>query len=350
MLTRMRDLAMLLRKKRMKRGSLELTMPEAVLEYDDRGKVSGAHFAVNDISHQVIEEFMLAANEAVAEHFARHDVPFLRRVHPAPNEEKLETFAEFARLVGYPIDEPTNRFELQKLLVESADKPERAAIHFGLLRSLKQATYTPIADEHYALASNDYCHFTSPIRRYPDLQVHRLLDKWVRTGKASADLKELVTLGQHCSQMERRAEKAERELVKLKLLQHLQKRIGEELDAVITGVADYGFFAQAVEIPAEGMVHISSLSDDYYNYDEAAHALLGAKSKKRLRLGDRVRVVVARVDISRRMLDFRMSKEQPTNEPRPTTRSKSSRKVVGKGTKAKKAKTDKPKKAKRKRK
>ena len=345
MLARMRDLAMLLRKKRMKRGSLELTMPEAVLEYDDRGQVSGAHFAVNDISHQIIEEFMLAANEAVAEHFARNNVPFLRRVHPAPKEEKLETFADFARLVGYPIDQPTNRFELQKLLVETADKPERAAIHFGLLRSLKQATYTPIADEHYALASNDYCHFTSPIRRYPDLQVHRLLDRWVRAGKASADQKELVLLGQHCSQMERRAEQAERELVKLKLLQHLQKRIGEEFDAVITGVADYGFFAQAEQIPAEGMVHISSLTDDYYNFDEAEHALFGAKSKRRLRLGDRVRVVVARVDISRRMLDFRLAKEQPINEPR----SKPKRKSSSKTTKAKKTKSDKPKKAKRKR-
>ena len=345
MLARMRDLAMLLRKKRMKRGSLELTMPEAVLEYDDRGQVSGAHFAVNDISHQIIEEFMLAANEAVAEHFARNNVPFLRRVHPAPKEEKLETFADFARLVGYPIDQPTNRFELQKLLVETADKPERAAIHFGLLRSLKQATYTPIADEHYALASNDYCHFTSPIRRYPDLQVHRLLDRWVRAGKASADQKELVLLGQHCSQMERRAEQAERELVKLKLLQHLQKRIGEEFDAVITGVADYGFFAQAEQIPAEGMVHISSLTDDYYNFDEAEHALFGAKSKRRLRLGDRVRVVVARVDISRRMLDFRLAKEQPTNEPR----SKPKRKSSSKTAKAKKTKSDKPKKAKRKR-
>lgn len=311
LLRRMRDLAMLLRKKRMKRGSLELSMPEPVLEYDTHGKVTGAHFAVNDISHQVIEEFMLAANEAVAEHFAHLEVPFLRRVHPAPNEEKLEAFADFAELLGYPLERSQDRFELQRVLRETADKPERSAIHYSLLRSLKQATYSPIQDQHYALASRDYCHFTSPIRRYPDLTVHRLLDRWIRTKKAAADLNELVMLGDHCSKMERRTETAERELVKLKLLQYLSTRLGEKLDAVITGVADYGFFAQAEQFPAEGLVHISSLTDDFYRHDEEHHALFGQRTKKRFRLGDRVRVIVSRVDVQRRMLDFRLSPDQP---------------------------------------
>ena len=212
---------------------------------------------------------MLAANEAVAEHFTRHEVPFLRRVHPAPNEEKLEAFAQFADLLGYPIKRPQDRFELQRVLKETADKPERAAVHFALLRSLKQAVYSPIQDEHYALASQHYCHFTSPIRRYPDLQVHRLLDRWIRHGTAAANVEELTALGDHCSKMERRAETAERELVKLKILTYLSGRLGEQLDAVITGVADYGFFAQAERFPAEGLVHISSLVDDYYWFDEA---------------------------------------------------------------------------------
>jgi ribonuclease R len=311
LLRRMRDLAMLLRKKRLKRGALELSMPEAVLEYDAHGKVTGAHFAVNDVSHQIIEEFMLAANEAVAEHFAHLEVPFLRRVHPAPNEEKLDAFADFAELLGYPLERSQDRFELQRVLRETADKPERAAIHYALLRSLKQATYSPIQDQHYALASRDYCHFTSPIRRYPDLTVHRLLDRWVRHKKAAADVDELVVLGDHCSKMERRAETAERELVKLKLLQYLSTRLGEKLDAVITGVADYGFFAQAEQFPAEGLVHISSLTDDFYRHDEEHHALFGQRTKKRYRLGDRVRVVVSRVDVQRRMLDFRLSPDQP---------------------------------------
>src|SRR5213078_4658165 len=146
MLRRMRDLALLLRKKRTRRGSLELEMPEAVLEYDADGRVSGAHFAEHNLSHQIIEEFMLAANEAVAEHFTKHEVPFLRRVHPAPNEEKLEAFAQFADLLGHPMKRPQDRFELQKVLKVTATKPQREAVHFALLRSLKQATYSPIQD------------------------------------------------------------------------------------------------------------------------------------------------------------------------------------------------------------
>jgi ribonuclease R len=307
-LFRLRDLALVLRAKRTRRGALELSMPEPVLEYDASGKVSGAHFAEDNLSHQVIEEAMLAANVAVAEHFSRLDVPFLRRVHPAPNEEKLEAFAQFAGLLGHRIKRPEDRFELQRVLQATADKPERAAIHFALLRSLKQATYSPIQDEHYALAFQDYCHFTSPIRRYPDLLVHRLLDRWVKAGKASGNEDELKAVGEHCSRMERRAELAERELVKLKLLQHLATRIGEEFDAVVTGVAEYGFFAQAEKLPAEGLVHISSLTDDYYHYDEDAHSLTGSRSKRRFRLGDRVRVAVARVDVGKRMLDFRLAR------------------------------------------
>ena len=307
MLRRMRDLALLLRKKRFKRGALELEMPEPVLEYDADGRVSGAHFAEHNLSHQIIEEFMLAANEAVAEHFTKHEVPFLRRVHPAPNEEKLEAFAQFADLLGHPIKRAQDRFELQRVLKETSDMPERAAVHFALLRSLKQATYSPIQDQHYALASQHYCHFTSPIRRYPDLQVHRLLDRWIKTGTASADVEELTALGEHCSKMERRAETAERELVKLKILMYLSSKLGEQLDAVITGVADYGFFAQAERFPAEGLVHISSLVDDYYWFDEPSHTLEGRRSKRRFRLGDRVKVEVARVDIARRMLDLRLA-------------------------------------------
>lgn len=320
MLRRMRDLAALMRKKRFKRGSLELSMPEAVLEYDADGRVNGAHFAVNDESHQIIEEFMLAANEAVAEHLTTLGVPFLRRVHPAPKEEKLDVFADFARLLGYPMKRSQDRFELQRLLKITADKPERAAIHYALLRSLKQASYSPIQDEHYALASQHYCHFTSPIRRYPDLVVHRLLDRWIRHKTVAAELQEMRFLGDHCSRLERRAEQAERELVKLKLLQYLSTRLGEQLDAVITGVADYGFFAQAEKFPAEGLVHISSLTDDYYHHDADGHALEGGRRKKRFRLGDRVRVEVARVDVQRRMLDFRLAGDGPPATSSPSRR------------------------------
>lgn len=328
-LRRMRDLALLLRKKRIKRGALELTMPEAVLEYDEHGRIAGAHFAEHNLSHSMVEECMLAANEAVAEHLSRQEILFLRRVHPAPNEEKLAAFAQFADLLGYRIRKPQDRFELQRVLTETANKPERAAIHYALLRSLKQATYSPIQDQHYALASQNYCHFTSPIRRYPDLVVHRLLDRWIKHKKAAADENELIALGEHCSRMERRAETAERELVKLKILLFLSRKLGEKFDAVITGVADYGFFAQVEQFPAEGLVHISSLVDDFYQFDEAGHALEGKRTRRRFRLGDRVRVEVARVDVQKRMLDFRLVSMEP--RPPATLRKEKPRQFKKKG-------------------
>lgn len=310
MLLCMRDLAMILHKRRVKRGSLELSMPEITLEYDQNGKVSGAHFRKHDISHQIVEEFMLMANEAVAQHLDDKDLYFLRRVHPAPEPTKLHKFAEFARILGYKIKSETDRYTLQRILQQSAGKPEMHAVHYALLRSLKQATYSPVKDDHYALASENYCHFTSPIRRYPDLQVHRLLDHLVKRGRASSNLNELVVLGDHCSKTERRAESAERELVKHKLLVHMSERLGEDLEAIITGVADYGFFAQAQTLPVEGLVHISTLPDDYYHFDEMSHSLVGQRSKRTFRLGDKVEVTVVRVDLQRRQLDFRIKGTQ----------------------------------------
>ncbi|MBV9125928.1 MAG: ribonuclease R, partial [Planctomycetes bacterium] len=281
---RMRELAMLLRKRRLKRGALELEMPEPELEYDAQGRVTGAHFAKHDVSHQIIEEFMLAANEAVAEHLAELGVPFLRRVHPAPEPSKLKAFAEFARILGYKIERETDRFALQRVLEKSAGKPDVHAVHYALLRSLKQAVYSPEEEGHYALASTNYCHFTSPIRRYPDLTVHRLLGRWLRTGRAGSDETELAALGEHCSKMERRADIAERELIKLKMLTYLNDRLGLELDAVITGVADYGFWAQPESLPVEGLVHISTLAEDYYYFEEESHSLLGRRTQSRYRL------------------------------------------------------------------
>ncbi|HEX4590067.1 MAG TPA: ribonuclease R, partial [Gemmataceae bacterium] len=306
LLQRMRELALILRGRRFKHGALELDMPEIELDYNALGKVTGAHLASHDLSHQVIEEFMLAANEAVAEHFADLGVSFLRRVHPAPDEFKLKAFADFARILGYDFKRATDRFSLQRVLAKSAGKPERHAVHYALLRSLKQAVYSPYEEEHYALASRHYCHFTSPIRRYPDLTVHRQLDQWIRDGRVGGDTVELAGIGEHCSRMERRADAAERELVKLRLLEYLSDRIGEQFDAVITGVAEYGFFAEAEQMPIEGRVHISTLSDDYYIYDESAHTLEGRRTKKRYRLGDKVRVEVVRVDQVRRQVDFRV--------------------------------------------
>jgi ribonuclease R len=306
MLLKMRELALILRNRRMKRGALELNMPEVELDYDDHGRVTGAHYVRHDISHQIIEEFMLAANEAVAGHLAGLGVPFLRRVHAPPEPSKLRAFAEFARILGYKIQRHTDRFALQRILELSADKPDSYAVHYALLRSLKQAVYSPEEEGHYALASDDYCHFTSPIRRYPDLTVHRLLGRWLRTGRAGSDETELAALGSHCSKTERRADIAERELIKLKLLTYLSERIGTDLEVIITGVADYGFYGAAETLPVDGLVHVSTMTDDYYYYDEASHSLTGRRTHRSYRLGDKVRVKVVRVDLQRRQLDFRV--------------------------------------------
>jgi ribonuclease R len=306
LLLRMRELAMILRERRRKRGALELDLPEAELEYDEQGQVTGGHFRKHDVSHQVIEEFMLTANEAVAKHLNDLGVSFLRRVHRDPDPLKLAAFATFARSLGYKMPTDSDRFALQRVLERSAGRPEGYALHYALLRSLKQAVYGPADEGHYALASADYCHFTSPIRRYPDLTVHRLLGRWLHKGKVRASEPELVALGDHCSKMERRAELAERELVKLKLLTYLSERLGTELEVVLTGVADYGFFAQAETLPVEGLVHVSTLTDDFYYYEEASHSLIGRRTGRCYRLGDKVRATVVRVDLQRRQLDFRV--------------------------------------------
>ncbi|HEX8203387.1 MAG TPA: ribonuclease R [Isosphaeraceae bacterium] len=311
MLALMLELAMLLRRRRFERGALELTMPEVEIELGDRGEVTGAHLAADDESHQVIEEFMLAANEAVASRLTEEKVGFLRRAHADPEPTKLRQFADFARSLGLVIENPQSRFELQRILSATADLPERHAVHYGFLRSLKQAVYTPEPEGHYALASEDYCHFTSPIRRYPDLQVHRQLVSLLSGNRPKSDADELVVLGEHCTRTERRAEAAERELIKIKLLTHLEGRIGEDFHAVIIGVEDFGFFCQLVELPVEGLVHVTSLADDYYYLEAETHTLIGRRSGRRHRLGDRVEVRIAHVDVDRRTLDLILSEDAP---------------------------------------
>ena len=315
LLGRMHTLAMILRKRRLANGALELSMPEVKVELDKQGRVAGAHVVENTESHQIIEEFMLAANEAVAETLRDRGLHFLRRVHQSPSPQKLDALTEFMAELGYKTASLQSRFELQKLLAAATGRPEQHAVHFAVLRSLQRAIYSPMDEGHYALASDCYCHFTSPIRRYPDLTVHRLVEAILTRTKPRNDYEEMVVLGRHCSDREQRAEAAERNLSKLKLLAYLSDRIGEEMEAVVTGVESYGIFVQGIKLPAEGLVRVETLRDDTYRFDRASHTLSGHREGNSYRLGDLLRVAVARVDLERRELDFRVVEREKRIAP-----------------------------------
>jgi ribonuclease R len=308
LLSNMHELAMVLRGRRLEKGSIELTLPEVKIDLDKRGEVAGAHLVKNTESHQMIEEFMLAANESVARLLTETGLNFLRRVHEPPEPRKLHALTTFVRELGIECESLESRFEIKRVIAAVAGQPEEHAVNYSVLRSMQKAIYAPSDEGHYALNKELYCHFTSPIRRYPDLTVHRMIEALARGKRPTDDLDRMIMLGEHCSEREQRAEMAERELTKVKLLTYLAQRIGQAMDAIITGVEDFGLFAQGVELPAEGLIHVDSLGDDFYRFDSATHSLAGTRSGNKFRLGDRIRVEVAHVDIDRRELDFRIVK------------------------------------------
>jgi ribonuclease R len=321
LLQSMFELAMLLRRRRFEQGALQMGIPEVAIDFDKDGAVSGAHTRHHDQSHEIIEEFMLAANLAVASLLGSRGLPFLRRVHGAPDELKMRNFQQFCQGLGLTLKKSQDRREIQELIRSVEGKPEERAVNFALLRSMQQAVYSPDDMGHYALAEEDYCHFTSPIRRYPDLTVHRLIGQIAAKKIPSPQpIPELIQLGKHCSITERRAEKAERELIRIKMLRYMSERIGEEMDAIITGVESFGMFCQGIAIPAEGMIHLSSLSDDFYVFDQATRRLTGSRTHREFRLGDPIRVIVAAVDIDRRQLDLRVADSSQTGSGRKKAR------------------------------
>jgi ribonuclease R len=309
LLSDMHELAMSLRKRRLDRGAIELTLPEVKIDLDDEGKVAGAHLVENTESHQIIEEFMLAANEAVARILASAGFHVLRRIHEQPDLRKLQALTTFVQELGVECDSLESRFEIKRVIAAVAGSPREHAVNYAVLRSMQKAVYSPVDEGHYALNSENYCHFTSPIRRYPDLTVHRMLNALAAGRKPLDDFAEQMVLGEHCSEREQRAEKAERELVKVKLLTYLANRIGERIDGVITGVEEFGFFVQGTKLPAEGLIHVQSLADDYYHYDRSTHSLVGRRAGHAYQLGDMVQVEIVHVDPDRRELDFRLVKK-----------------------------------------
>jgi ribonuclease R len=343
LLSDMHSLAMTLRKRRLDRGAIELTLPEIKIDLDDQGKVAGAHLTENTESHQMIEEFMLAANEAVARILSAAGFHLLRRIHEQPDLRKLQTLTTFVKELGIECDSLESRFEIKRVVAAVAGTPREHAVNYAVLRSMQKAVYSPAEEGHYALNSENYCHFTSPIRRYPDLTVHRMLNALTAGKKAASDFAEQMLLGEHCSEREQRAEKAERELKKVKLLSYLATRVGETMDGVITGVEEFGFFVQGTQLPAEGLIHIRSLGDDYYHFDRRSHSLVGRRANNSYQLGDLVQVEIMHVDADRRELDFRLVKKLAAGpEPKLPRKSRRGEKEAAKVQGARRKKKQRP--------
>ncbi|MDC0176431.1 RNB domain-containing ribonuclease, partial [Planctomycetaceae bacterium] len=289
-------------------------LPEVRIELDRQGGVESIQEAVHDESHQVIEEFMLAANMAVAGELTGRGLVFLRRVHPSPSPAKLRQFATFVSGLGFRLDRPQSRPALQALIDSASGGPLSHAVNYALLRSFKQAEYTGREDGHYALAAEDYCHFTSPIRRYPDLVIHRMITA-IATGKRSKGLTDAkaTRLGRSCSLTERRAEQAERALIQLKLLHYMDNRRGEMIDAVVVGVEKFGVICRGVGIPVESLVHVSELAaNDFFDFDRGELTLTGRRTGRSFRLGDAVRVKIVAVDLDDRSIRIAMDARSGT--------------------------------------
>ncbi|MBI5696166.1 MAG: ribonuclease R [Nitrospirae bacterium] len=309
----MKELMGRLNAMRRRRGSIDFDLPEPQVVINLRGQTTAIIKSERNEAHKLIEELMLAANEAVALHIESHGVPLLYRVHEEPDEDKIAALAELVTSFGLPWPSGGNirPKHLAQLLTKIEGRPEERFLNTVILRSMKLAKYSPENKGHFGLASRCYCHFTSPIRRYPDLTVHRAVKELLRAGELPAARKSALAaslpgLGQHTSFMEREAEQAERQVVELKKLQFMVSKVGAEFDGFITGMTAFGFFVELEEYFVEGLVRLTSLYDDYYTYEEKAHALKGAHTGRTHRLGDKVTVIVERVDLERRQMDFKL--------------------------------------------
>ena len=305
------ELSSLLRKKRFATGSLDLDFPEIKVWLDDKGRPVRLERVENDISHQLIEELMLLANELVARELKLRKQPTVYRVHEKPDPEKLLEFREFAASMGIRAGDLTQRPELQKLLASLHGKPFASAVKIALLKSLKRARYFPEPLGHYGLSKPDYTHFTSPIRRYSDLIVHRALERHLGLTKAGPDSSTLGAMAEHISTTERTAADAEKESVRLKKLEFFQIQATsgtrQKFRAAIMDVRNFGFFVELPEFLLTGLVHVSTLEGDFYIHDPAKGRLTGRKTKKVFQIGDIIEVAVERVDMFKQQVDFKVA-------------------------------------------
>jgi len=322
----MEELAEVLRNKRMNRGAIDFDFKESKVLVDENGHPSDVVLRERSVAERLIEEFMLVANETVAEHFHWMDVPFIYRIHEDPKEDKLRRFFEFITNFGYIVKGTANSVHpraLQEIIEEVQGKPEEMVVSTVMLRSMQKAKYYEESLGHYGLSTDYYTHFTSPIRRYPDTIVHRLIRTYLIEGKVDQATREkwnaqLPEIAKHSSDMERRAVEAERETDELKKAEYMEDKIGVEYDGIISSVTNFGLF---VELPntIEGLVHVSYMTDDYYRYDERHYAMIGERTGNVFRIGDEITVRVVNVNKDERSIDFEIVGMKGTPRERTST-------------------------------
>ncbi|MBZ0254371.1 MAG: RNB domain-containing ribonuclease, partial [Candidatus Methylomirabilis sp.] len=304
----MAALAMDLRRLRMARGSIDFDLPEAQIVLDLTGAAESIVRSPRTLAHQIIEEFMLRANEAAATRMFWRKAPFVYRIHEAPDGEQLEAFSEFIAAFGLQLPGGGRRpADFQELLERVKGRPEERSVNKVLLRTMKQARYAAHAAEHFGLASERYTHFTSPIRRYPDLVVHRLVRRTLLGEKQIRVPEDLEAVAEACSRLERASMAAEREIVDYHKCRFMEDKVGDTFKGHIAGVTAFGVFVELEEYFVEGLVHLSTLADDYYHYDERRHSLQGERTKRLFRIGDPLTVRLAAVGLAQRRLDFELA-------------------------------------------
>ncbi len=308
------ELAALLRRKRFEHGSLDLDFPEVKVYLNPAGKPVRLERVENDESHQLIEEFMLAANEAVARELQHRAIPTIYRVHENPDPEKLAEYREFVLSFNYKVGDLSLRPEIQRLLASLRGKPEEQALKIAFLKSLKRARYAPQPLGHYGLAKANYLHFTSPIRRYADLVVHRALAERDEKRRSRTDMSQIASVAEHISTTERVAAEAEIEAVRTKKLEFFQRQLDERnpqaFRAAIIDVRNYGMVVELPDVLITGLIHVSSLTDDFYVFEPVQRRLIGRRFRRRFAIGDELRVFVARVDRFKRQIDFALADQQ----------------------------------------